>query len=195
MAKFIIFSLLTFFTSNLYSQIDKTHLEVGEKAPIIIGIDQNGKEINSQEILKEQEIMLVFYRGNWCPYCRKHLKSLQENLEEFTKKGIYVIVVTPEITEKTTETSEKLEAKFSIIYDKGNKIMNDYKVAFEVNETNVVKYFNFTKKKIANYNEKDNDVLPVPATYIISKECKISYVQYDIDYKNRSDFKEILESL
>ena len=184
-----------FSTLSVNAQISKEHLEVGEKAPTIIGVDQNGKAINSLEILEEKQIMLVFYRGNWCPYCRKHLKSLQENLEEFTKKGVYVIVVTPEVTDKTTETTEKLNATFSIIYDKDNKIMNDYKVAFEVNETNVVKYFNFTKKKVEKYNDKDNDVLPVPATYLINKDCKISYVQYDTDYTNRSDFKEILKSL
>lgn len=183
------------FKGNSQSQISQEHLNVGEKAPVIIGIDQNGKEINSLEILKEKQIMLLFYRGNWCPYCRKHLKSLQENLEEFTKKGIYVIVVTPEVTEKTTETAEKLNVSFSIIYDKDNKIMNDYKVAFDVNEKNVTSYFNFTKKKIKDYNDDGNDVLPVPATYLIDNKCKIAYVQYDTDYKNRSDFKEILKSL
>jgi peroxiredoxin len=59
----------------------------------------------------------------------------------------------------------------------------------------VVSYFNFTKKKVKEYNKENNDVLPVPATYIINKDSKIKYVQYDIDYKNRSDFKEILKSL
>jgi peroxiredoxin len=186
--------MLSFFSIKANSQINKDHLKIGEKAPVIIGTDQNGKAINSLEILKSQKVMLLFYRGNWCPYCRKHLKSLQDNLDEFTKKDIYVIVVTPEVKEKTIETTDKIKAKFSIIYDIDNKIMNDYKVAFEVNESNVVKYFKFTKKKTEAYNKDGNDVLPVPATYLIDKNCKISYVQYDIDYKNRSDFKEILKT-
>lgn len=187
--------LLSILALKSFSQIDKSHLEVGEKTPIIIGVDQNGNEINSQEILKKKQIMLLFYRGNWCPYCRKHLKSLQENLEEFAKKGVYVIVVTPEITKKIEETSEKLATTFSIIYDVDNIIMTNYKVAFEVNEKNVTRYFNFTKKKVKNYNTQGKDVLPVPATYMINKEGKISSVQYDIDYKNRSNFKEILKTL
>ena len=73
--------------------------------------------------------------------------------------------------------------------------MNDYKVAFEVNKENVPNYYGFVTKKVADYNVNNNNNLPVPATYILDKNGKISYVQYDPDYKNRSDFSQILEFL
>ena len=177
------------------AQINTEHLKVGEKAPQIIGVDQNGKQINSEEILKNNKILMVFYRGNWCPHCKKHLGSLQEHLNEFKDKGVYVMVVTPESIERTKETADKWEINFSIIHDANNKIMNDYKVAFEVNKTNVPNYYGYVTNKVTAYNEKNNNVLPVPATYIIDQDGLISYVQYDPDYKNRSDFSEILKLL
>ena len=80
--KHIIFIILVaVFSMNSFSQINNDHLNIGEKAPSIIGVDQFDRAINSTEVLKEQKVLLVFYRGNWCPYCRKHLASLQENLE------------------------------------------------------------------------------------------------------------------
>ncbi len=193
--KQFLFLVILFSTYNITSQIINEHLEVGDQAPEIIGIDQNGLKINSTEILKNNKILMVFYRGNWCPHCKKHLKSLQDHLNEFAKNGVYVLVVTPETVEKTKETQEKLKTTFSIVHDKDNKIMNDYKVAFEVNEENVPNYFDVIIKKIADYNVKNNNVLPVPATYLIGKDGKIIYVQYDPNYKSRSDFGEILESL
>ncbi len=193
--KQFLFLVIMFSTYNITSQIINEHLEVGNQAPEIIGIDQNGLKINSTEILKNNKILMVFYRGNWCPHCKKHLKSLQDHLNEFAKNGVYVLVVTPETVEKTKETQEKLKTTFSIVHDKDNKIMNDYKVAFEVNEENVPNYFDVIIKKIADYNVKNNNVLPVPATYLIGKDGKIIYVQYDPNYKSRSDFGEILESL
>ncbi len=48
--------------------------------------------------------------------------------------------------------------------------MNAYKVAIEVNKENIPKYLSFTKKKITEYNEINNNILPVPATYIIIKK-------------------------
>ncbi len=187
--------VILFFTINSIAQINKEHLNIGDSAPQIIGVDQNGKTINSLEILKEHKILIVFYRGNWCPHCKKHLSSLQDHLKEFTEKGVYVLVVTPETVERTKETSQKLKTTFSIIHDVDNKIMNDYKVAFEVNEENVPDYFATITKKIAAYNVANNNVLPVPATYLIGQDGKIKYVQYDLNYKNRSDFSEILKTL
>ena len=181
------------FIAKAVSQIDIEYLKIGEKAPLIKGIDQFNSEINSDKILKDKKILVLFYRGNWCPYCKKHLASLQDNLEKFAEKGVYVIVVTPEKVDKIKETSKKYKAAFSIIHDSDNKIMKDYKVAFDVNKENVPNYFEFTLKKVREYNE--NKVLPVPATYLIDKDHKISYVHYDPDYKKRSDFSEILEIL
>ena len=190
---FIILSIV--FSTNSFSQINNDHLNIGEKAPLIIGVDQFDQAINSAEVLKEQKVLLVFYRGNWCPYCRKHLASLQENLETLTQKGVFVIVVTPEKIERTKETSNDLNATFSIIHDINNKIMNDYKVAFDVNERNVTSYFGFTQKKIAAYNAENNNTLPVPATYLIDSEGKIEYVHYNPDYHERSDFNEIIKMI
>lgn len=193
--KIFVFTITLLLSFNLSAQIDNEHLKVGEDAPEIIGVDQNGQKINSTEILKDNKILMVFYRGNWCPHCKKHLGSLQEHLNELIEKGVYVIVVTPESVEKTKETAELWHINFSIIHDVNNEIMNDYKVAFEVNEKNVPNYYESITNKVAEYNVKNNNVLPVPATYMIDQNGKISYVQYDPDYKNRSDFTEILKML
>jgi len=194
--RIVLITLFQFlFIAEVASQINNEHLKIGEEAPLIKGVDQFNSEINSDIILKEKKILLLFYRGNWCPYCKKHLASLQENLEKFTEKGIYVIVVTPEKVEKVAETAAKWKSTFSIIHDADNTIMNAYKVAFDVNKENVPNYFQFTLNKIREYNETDNDVLPVPATYLIDTDHKISYVHYDPDYKKRSDFSKILALL
>ncbi len=193
--KIIIIASALMFLLNVSAQINNNHLEVGEQALQIIGVDQNGKKINSTDILKHNKILMVFYRGNWCPHCKKHLASLEEHLNEFTKKGVFVMVVTPESEERTKQTAEKWKTNFSIIHDVDNKIMNDYKVAFEVNKENVPNYYGYVTNKVATYNVENNNILPVPATYIIDQNGKISYVQYDPNYKNRSDFSEILKSL
>ena len=183
------------FTQVAVSQINNEHLNIGDDAPLITGVDQFNNEINSNEILKNDKILLLFYRGNWCPYCKKHLGELEKNLENLSKKGVYVIVVTPEKPEKIKETSKKINANFSIVFDKDNSIMNTYKVAFEVNETNVPNYFSATMKRISDYNVENNNVLPVPATYIINKNKKIDFVHYDPKYSNRAKFEDILLKL
>ena len=93
------------------------------------------------------------------------------------------------------ETQEKFGVTYSIVHDDSNKIMNDYKVAFDVNPQNVTNYYDKVYELVNEYNGPDNAVLPVPATYLIGKDGLIEYVQYDPDYKKRSDISELLESL
>lgn len=174
------------------AQIENQPLKVGEMAPVIIGIDQFGKKFDSKSVLKNSKILLIFYRGNWCPHCKKHLANLEENLSALYQKGVSVVVVTPESLEKTKETTEEWKTTFPIIHDQGNQIMNDYQVSFEVNEKTVGKYYDPLSKKLSEYNDKGNMVLPVPATYLIDQKGRIEYVHFDPDYKNRSDFDEIL---
>ena len=193
--KNLFLSLSLLFTLVASGQIDSEHLQVGEQAPQIQATDQNGKMINSQDILNNEKILLVFYRGNWCPHCKKHLGELEKNLTALEEKGVFVLVVTPESVEKTKETQDKFKTSFSIVHDAGNRIMKDYKVAFEVNESNVPNYYSQITELVNEYNSESEKVLPVPATYLIGKDGKIEYVQYDPDYKNRSDISELVESL
>jgi peroxiredoxin len=191
----LLFIIICFISFQVTAQISSDNFIIGDIAPYIKGIDQNGKMINSSDILKNHKILLIFYRGYWCPHCRKHLASAQKHLDEFIKKGVYVIVVSPETVMKTIETSEKIKANFSIVHDEGNKIMNDYGVAYEVNDENVLSYYGFVSKKVAKYNVENNNVLPVPATYLIDFNSKFLYVHYNPDYKKRSDLEEILNIL
>lgn len=191
-----LFMTLCFLVSlGMSGQINSEHLQVGEQAPRIKATDQNGKAIDSREILENEKILLVFYRGNWCPYCKKHLGELEKNLAALQEKGVFVLVVTPESEEKTRETREKFKTSFSIVHDSGNRIMKDYKVAFEVNETNVPNYYDKITELVNEYNSESEKMLPVPATYLIGTDGNIEYVQYDPDYKNRSDIAEIVNSL
>lgn len=193
--KFTFFMASLLLTCSLAAQINKDHLELGEKAPFISATDQNGKVINSIQVLKENRILLVFYRGNWCPHCKKHLGELEKNLKALQEKGVFVLVVTPESEERTRETQEKFGTSFSILHDDGNKIMKDFKVAFAVNEQNVTNYYDKVTELVNEYNSEDEKVLPVPATYLIGKDGTIEYVHYDPDYKKRSDISEIVNSL
>src|SRR5258708_1169420 len=48
-------------------------------------------------------VLLVFYRGYWCPRCNLELLSLQENLERFAALGVRVVAVSTDPPEVTLE--------------------------------------------------------------------------------------------
>jgi len=51
----------------------KNALNVGAKMPSFSLKDSNGKTIESVDLLKQANLVVVFYRGSWCPFCNRQL--------------------------------------------------------------------------------------------------------------------------
>ena len=74
---------------------DLIGLEVANEISNFLALDQAGKTFNLYNELKYGPIVLVFYRGQWCKYCNKHMSNLQDSLELITPKGTQVIGISP----------------------------------------------------------------------------------------------------
>ena len=170
-------------------------LSAGANAPSFSGIDQNGKKISLQGLLKEHKsVVLFFYRGQWCPYCNRHIKELQDSLQFLTGKNAYVIGVTPESDDNIAKTIKKTKAGFSIIQDKDDDIMKAYGVNFMMDDQPFTKYKGYGIDLEAN-NGNSRHTLPVPATYIIDRSGKIKYVHFDPNYQKRASVKSLSAEL
>jgi len=170
-------------------------LTAGSKAPLFRGVDQNGKTVSLKDALKKhRSVVLFFYRGQWCPYCNKHIKELQDSLQLLTAKDAYVIGVTPETKENIDKTIKKTSAGFSIIQDQNDSIMQAYGVNFMMDDATFTKYKGYGINLEAN-NGNNRHTLPVPATYIIDQSGKIKYVHFDPNYQKRASVKLLLSQL
>jgi peroxiredoxin len=195
MSKVVLLTLLLVPALFLSAQEKPEGLFINSKAPDFKASDQYGNEIRLKDVLKDSIVVLIFYRGQWCPYCNKQLKKLEDSLLLIKNKGARLIAVTPEKPEYISKTIEKTKASYPLLYDKEMKIMKAYGVAFQVDDKSVSRYKNADIDLLNANGQKDKAFLPVPATYIISKEGTILYRYFDTDYKKRPSVQEILDNL
>ncbi|OJZ79927.1 hypothetical protein ASPFODRAFT_54347 [Aspergillus luchuensis CBS 106.47] len=59
------------------------------------------------DLLAKGPILVSFYRGEWCPFCNLELRALQNQLDEFRKRGVTLVAVSPELPDQSMSTSEK----------------------------------------------------------------------------------------
>ncbi len=181
---------------NLNAQEKPEGLFINSKAPDFKAKDQNGNEIVLRDIRKKGPVVLLFYRGYWCPYCSKELQKLEDSLSLIKAKGAQIIAVTPEKQEGISKTIEKTKASYSIITDQEMKIMKAYDVAYQVDAKTVSRYKMANIDLAANNGQKPEAIyLPIPAVYIISKDGEIKYRFFDEDYKKQALVKDILSNL
>jgi peroxiredoxin len=193
--KKILFSLFASFVVLIAAAQDKPEgLFINSKAPDFKLKDQSGVEVSLKELRKKGPIVLIFYRGNWCPYCSKQLKGLQDSLQLITAKGAQLVAITPEASAGIDSTISKTGAVFPILFDEGGKLASAYEVGFKVDEKTVNRY-KMAGIDLLKANQQKEAVLPVPAVYIINNEGTITYRYFDQNYKKRLSVQEILKNI
>jgi peroxiredoxin len=188
---FLIVSLL-FAVVSMNAQDGPKGLNINDKAPDFTAKDQEGKTISLKDELKKGTVVLVFYRGQWCPYCNKQLKKLEDSLSLLTAKGARLIAVTPEKPENIEVTIEKTKASYPILFDDGLSIMKSYDVAYKVDDKTIERYKNYGIDFTKVNGDTNGTNLPVPALYVINKEGKIIFRHFDKDITKRPSVAEIL---
>lgn len=188
-------TILILLVSIGFGQNKPEGLFINSKAPDFKVRDQNGNEQNLKEIRKTGPVVLLFYRGHWCPYCNRELKRFQDSLQFIKDKGATVIAITPETTEGINKTIEKTGASFSILHDADMALSKAYKVSYEVDEKTKNRYKSFGNDLLLINNQKGNAYLPVPAVYIVNKDGSVIYRYFEDDYKKRPSVKQILAEL
>ena len=169
-------------------------LAVGTVAPAFNTKDAAGRSVELKQLLKKGPVVLYFYRGQWCPYCSKQLSQLQDSLQLLTASGAQVVVITPETPENIEKTVAKTQARFLIVHDQNFAIMTAYRTAFTVDPATVRTYQGFGIN-LQQANGAHEDVLPVPATYVIGRDGRIKYVYFNPDYKQRASVRRIAAAL
>ncbi len=129
-------------------------LKVGDKAPEILGLNQNGKEVKLSEFAGKK-IVLYFYPKDSTPGCTAQACSLRDNYEELQKAGYEVIGVSTNSESSHQKFISKQNLPFQLIADVdktlseqfgtwgeksmyGRQYMGTFRTTFIINENGVI---------------------------------------------------------
>ena len=175
------------------SEIEETAKQVGDDAVDSELIGWDGKTVRLSKLWQDGPIVLMWYRGGWCPYCNIQLRAMQQSLDKIEKSGARLVVLTPELPEKAKETAENSGIDIVALHDKDNQLARDYGIMFDLPEPIVPMYRD--KIKLPTYNGTDKLQLPLAATYVIDTSGKITYAFLDADYKKRAEPSDVLAAV
>lgn len=170
-----------------------TAINVGDQAPDFTLPNATENDVTLSELLKNGPVVLVWYRGGWCPYCNIQLSALRKALPAFEAENAQIVAISPELPDKAFTTTQKNELPYEVLSDVGNKVAADFGVVFDLPEI-VVEQFK-GRLDIPGYNGDDSWTLPLSATYIIDTDGTITYAYLDADYRQRADIGKLIDVL
>lgn len=179
---------------ELKSSMPNPGLKVGSQAPDFTLANAFGKSVRLSDHLEKGPVVLVFYRGAWCPFCNLHLHALHESLPRFKKLGASLILVTPQKPDKSAAQIKKDGYQFEVLSDLDSKVMQSYNLYFEL-DPQLVKLYKAKGLDIEAFNGKGRNVLPVPGSFVIAQNGTIVAMHADTDYKQRMEPADIIKAL
>lgn len=102
-------------------------MKVGDKAPEILGVDENGKETRLSQF-KGKKLVLYFYPKDMTSGCTDQACNLRDNYAELKKQGYAVVGVSINDEKSHRKFIEKNELPFPLIADTDKKLVEKFGV-------------------------------------------------------------------
>ncbi|WP_293372353.1 peroxiredoxin-like family protein [Nevskia sp.] len=180
------------------SELPDRALKAGERAPNFRLPDANGRMVELDDLRARGPVVLVFYRGQWCPYCNLELRAYQQLLPAFDEAGTTLVAISPQTPDHSLSTVEKNALAFPVLSDVGSNVARAYGLAFDLDDEMQRLYSDFFGNDLSRYNGSgaiSGWTLPLPATYLVGRDARIQLAHVDVDYRRRLDPLQLFERL
>ena len=105
-------------------------IQIGDKAPEILGLDQNGKEIKLSDF-KGKKLALYFYPKDNTAGCTTEAQGFRDHLADFKALGYEVLGVSRDSVKSHCSFRDKQNLNFPLLSDKEETVCNLYGVLKE----------------------------------------------------------------
>jgi peroxiredoxin len=168
--------------------------QMGDQAPTFTLPDARGGEVALERLLGDGPVALVFYRGQWCPYCDLALRAYQEALPQIRAIGAMLVAISPQVPDESLSTAEKRGLAFPVLSDHGNQVARRYGLVFMVSEALDRLHREFGID-LARSNGNPANELPVPGVFVVARDGRIAFAHVEADFRQRLEPAELLRQL
>ncbi len=153
--------------------------------------NQSGEQRSLAELRASGPVVIIFYRGGWCPYCNLELHAYQQILPQLEASGAQLVAITPELPDNSLSTIEKNSLKFEVLSDVGSDYAKEIGLAFSLPE-NLRPIYKELGGDLEKFNGAGQFDLPIPATFVVDSDGKVAFAHVDPDYTTRANPEDVL---
>lgn len=144
-------------------------LEIGKPAPDFTLQSLKGDSVTLSE-LRGSKIIMIFYRGHWCPFCVGHLQDIQVMLPALEKEGYQVLAISPDDASGMQKMADRMDRPYQFLSDVNLEVTDLYGI------------------------RKDAD-LPHPAMILLDDQGLVQWFYIGEDYKTRPSAAQLQQVL
>ena len=95
-------------------------LRVGAKLPPLTFEDEQGQAVQTSPL--KGPLLLMFYRGNWCPLCMAQIREVAAQYNTLAARGVSTLLISSQSHTNTASLAHKFKVDFRFLVDKDNQV-------------------------------------------------------------------------
>lgn len=172
-------------------------LRTGDSAPrfAVRTMDNERFDFDPRDL--DRPVILITFRGGWCPFCNMHLSELRNAIPAITEMGVDVLFLSgdrPELLLRSLsrETQDAIGGLgYRILSDANAQAAIALGIAFKASDQTIQRRL-ARGDDIERSSMERHGVLPVPAVFVINRDGIIEYSYANPDYKVRLSADELI---
>ncbi len=157
---------------------------LASKMPDVAMTTLAGRPTTLKAIAAGKPVILVFYRGGWCPFCNLQLSDLRLIQKQTDALGYQMIGISPDLPAELNRTLDKHQLKYTLLSDSKANAMRAFGIGYRLDAATIEKYKSYGIDLEKSSGEKHHG-LPVPSVFIVDADGIIQFSYVNPDYKAR----------
>lgn len=166
-------------SQHIAQPIQSKPLDVGEMIPDVDLLDIDGSNINLRQLVQQHVTALIFYQGEWCPWCKAQITTFWRYYDEILAAGLKVVFISvdpPDVSKAYKKRLEDAGVTLPKTKQRSNAIPFLILCDPDRRATNM---FGISRQS------RERGILSKPSAFIANKEGVMRFVHIGQDYADR----------
>ncbi len=166
-------------------------LKVGDTIPDFTVKAHNGDIVDKDVLLQEAPLLVIFYRGGWCPYCNAQIRQLTTAYPEFKQRNVYPVLISVDEVDGATLASKTYDIPFAVLSDPNLSALTAFNVIMSVDAETYKQYQDYGID-LEKWSGQNHHKIAVSSAFLIDKAGIVRWAHTSKDYKTRPSPKQLL---
>ena len=169
--------------------------KAGDRAPDVTLEPPDGPPVPLRKLLGDKPMVLMFYRGRWCPFCDLTLRAFEAALPQFEAAGATLAAVSPQTLAETKLTGSERNLSYPLYSDPRNAAARSFGLDWQVQEGAERGLYKGFNSHVDQANGDDEWRLPSPAVFVIDRDGVVRWSWTDSNWTRRAEPDDVLAAV
>lgn len=180
-AGLVLFVIYNFWYSEL-NPPPSPALQKGARLPGFTLEDIGGRTLRAED-LSAGPAFLLFYRGNWCPFCMAQVGEIVGRYKELEDLGVTVALISPQPPHKTAKLAAKHGINMRFLIDRDNRAARALGIEIKRGLPMGMTLLGYAEETV------------MPTIILIGRDGRILYAERSDNYRVRPEPATLIEIL